>query len=69
LSFARLVRSTFFSQLQVKPDKNKALKDIKAKYLDYDGYQRVHACSITSAIPHKLGTSRGHVNASHQRVK
>jgi hypothetical protein len=45
------VRSTLFSQLQVKPDKNKALKDIKAKYLDYDGYQRVHACSITSAIP------------------
>ena len=48
------MRSTLFSQLQVKPDKNKALKaaikDIKAKYLDYDGYQRVHACSITSAI-------------------
>ncbi|RDE92466.1 IS3 family transposase [Haemophilus parainfluenzae] len=47
LSFARLARSTFFSQLQVKPDKDKvlkaAIKDIKAKHPDY-GYRRVHAC-------------------------
>ncbi|MDU1234805.1 MAG: IS3 family transposase, partial [Haemophilus parainfluenzae] len=47
MSFARLARSTFFSQLQVKPDKDKALKaaikDIKAKHPDY-GYRRVHAC-------------------------
>ena len=47
MSFARLARSTFFSQLQVKPDKDKvlkaAIKDIKAKHPDY-GYRRVHAC-------------------------
>ena len=47
MSFARLARSTFFSQLQMKPDKDNALKamikDIKAKHPDY-GYRRVHAC-------------------------
>ena len=46
LSFAQLERSTFFSQLQVKQNKDKALKavikDIKAKHPDY-GYRRVHA--------------------------
>ena len=47
MSFARLVRSTFFSQLQVKLDKDNSLKavikDIKANHPDY-GYRRVHAC-------------------------
>lgn len=47
LGFARLARSTFFSRLQVKPDKDKrlkaAIKRIKARHPDY-GYRRVHAC-------------------------
>ena len=47
MSFARLARSTFFSQLQMKPDKDNALKAaikrIKANHPDY-GYRRVHAC-------------------------
>lgn len=47
LGFAQLARSTFFARLQVKPDKDEALKTeikrIKAQHPDY-GYRRVHAC-------------------------